>query len=379
MNVHEIILHLSLIEGVGPGTIELLIKNKPWDLDLENIYDMRAYDVVRFFGLALGKAELICKGLVDRKLVESELELINKYHINWMTIYHEKYPHLLRNIHMPPSVLYWQGTMPHDHDICMAVIGSRAMNHYGAAAIESFVPVLVQAGLVIVSGGARGADSAAHTMTLQHSGKTIAVLGSGLLRPYPTSHKRLFERMVATGGALISAFPLLMEPMPGNFPARNRIIAGLSRGCLVVQAAQKSGTHITAAYALEQGRELFAIPGPIHDQLSAGCHSLIKQGATLVTHPTDILIQLGLMDEHNKVEKCGSDESEQRSIIAQPETTFKAEGHAATILRNCCKPCSLDELAESTGLTLSELYTQLFELELAGHVAQQANGLWQRC
>src|SRR5204862_6910763 len=124
-------------------------------------------------------------------------------------------------------------------------------------------------------------------------GKTIVVLGSGLLRPTLSSHRELFKRVIASGGLVVSSFPLLMDAKPGNFPARNRIIAGLSHGCLVVQAAQKSGALITAHYALEQGREVFAIPGSLDDPLSAGCHALIQQGAKLVTCPADIITEIG--------------------------------------------------------------------------------------
>lgn len=375
MSSNEVVLHLSLIDGVGPGTIESLVKNKPWDLDLHDVYQMSISDIVRIFKIPYGKAELIYQGLIDHDCVTKELELINRYQINWMTMYDDRYPHLLRNIHMPPSVLYWQGTLPDDSRICMAVIGSRKMNHYGARAIEQFVPALVAAGFVIVSGGAVGADSAAHGVTLNHAGTTVAVLGSGLLRPYPSSNKRLFADIVSSGGAIVSPFPLCMEPTAGNFPARNRIIAGLSRGCLVVQANLKSGTHITAHYALEQGRELFAIPGPIDDELSSGCHSLIKQGATLVTKPADIFEQFGLLEQ--QIQQSIPQEAQQ---VASPDmSSFKAEGPAATVLRACVKASSIDELAEVTGLMLSDMYSLLFELELAGLVAQQANGLWQRC
>ena len=223
MTSNEIILHLSLIDGVGPGTIETVIKNKPWDLDLHDLYDMRIHDIARLFALPYGKAELIVQGLADHTSIDQELELITHHHINWMTLYHDQYPHLLRNIYLPPAILYWQGTMPTDDQVCLAVIGSRKMNYYGTAAIESFVPALVQAGIVIVSGGAIGADSAAHSTALAHAGKTVAVLGSGLLQMYPSSNKRLFANIVESGGAVVSIFPLMMQGSAGNFPARNRI------------------------------------------------------------------------------------------------------------------------------------------------------------
>lgn len=174
---------------------------------------------------------------------------------------------------------------------------------------------------------------------------------------------------------------MTMQAMAGNFPARNRIIAGLSRGCLVVQASRQSGTRITAQYALEQGRELFAIPGSIEDELSAGCHALIQEGAKLVTSVHDILEEFG----YEPVKKLQIENAEEQMCIVLPDknsqetNSFKAEGPEAIILRCCSKTCSLDDLAESTGLLMGDLYAKLFELELAGSITQLANGMWQRC
>ena len=150
--------------------------------------------------------------------------------------------------------------MPQEHDACIAVVGSRSGTAYGKRAIQALIPPLVAQQWHIVSGGAMGIDAFAHQATLQAGGTTIAVLGSGLLQWYPAEHRRLFTEILEKNGTLLSAFPMNMEPLQGNFPARNRIIAGLSRACVVVQAAQKSGASITAKFALEQGREVFAVP-----------------------------------------------------------------------------------------------------------------------
>ena len=380
---NKIILHLSLIEGVGPSTIETMIARKPWDLDLHDLYQMSASELVRLFSLSFAKAQAVVEGLSDKTALERELDLIDMHNINWMTLYNDQYPALLKNIHMPPIVLYWQGSVPSDGNQSLSIIGSRKINYYGISVIESFVPTLVSQGWTIVSGGAIGADTIAHRVTVDSGGRTVVVMGSGLLNPYPASNRRLFADILDTGGTLLSAFPLTFAPLTGNFPARNRIIAGLSRGCLVVQASAQSGTRITAHYAMEQGRELFAVPGPIDDELSIGCHSLIQEGAKLVTSVSDILVEFG--HEIEQPVQLLTIEKEANSVKILPETSktikkpsFKADGPGATILRCCSQPCSLDDLANQTGLSMSDLYAQLFELELSGAIRQQANGMWQR-
>jgi DNA processing protein len=378
---NEIILHLSLIEGVGPSTIHDIVTHKPWDIDLQDLYQMSVSDLMRLLHLTLTKAELVFQGLADQAMLQHELDIIQMHAVNWMTVFHQEYPELLKHINAPPTIIYWQGAAPHVCDKNIAVIGSRKINYYGISAIETFVPQLVALGWTIVSGGAVGADAAAHKMAVDTGGRTIAVLGSGLLNPYPKSNARLFAEIIDSGGTLLSPFPVTMAAMAGNFPARNRIIAGLSRGCLVVQASRQSGTRITAQYALEQGRELFAIPGSIEDELSAGCHALIQEGAKLVTSVKDILDEFGI-ETGNKLQS--ENINKQMSIISfdkKPTAVlgFKADGPEAIILRCCSKPCSLDDLAESTGLLMSDLYARLFELELAGTITQLTNGMWQRC
>ena len=206
-----------------------------------------------------------------------------------------------------------------------------------------------------MSGGARGADTMAHQKTLDHGGKTVAVLGSGLMRPYPPENDNLFSAIIEQGGALVSIFPLLMEPLAEHFPARNRVIAGLSRGCLVIQAAAKSGTKITAEYCLNQGREVFAVPGPINDPLSAGCHDLIGQGAKLVSNAADILAEFGYelpaTVPIEPQEKPGK--KAQKPYVPAFQTSIILEDPLeAAIVAACIKPCSVDELLEATGISL---------------------------
>lgn len=369
MTDSAIILHLSLSEGISDSTIIHMIKNmEANDIALLSLYTMSDDEIMRYCKISAPKAQAVRLGLAEKGAFERELQLLEKHPVSYITVVDENYPHYLKEIHCPPAVLYFQGKPFSPQERCVAVIGSRHANYYGLSAIAKLVPPLVEAGWTIVSGGAIGADSKAHAVTLECKGRTIAVLGSGLLKPYPPSNKKLFEKIISEGGTVCSPFPLMFESFPANFPARNRIIAGLSRGCLVAQAAAKSGTHITAQFALEQGRDLFAVPGLIDDPLSAGCHSLIQQGAKLVHCAADILMEL-----------------EPSGQLALPlgdqksEKTIYAEGPDALILQICASPCTIDELVQKTGIAAQDLYSKLFMLELEGKVRREINGSWERC
>lgn len=314
------------------------------------------------------KAEFIVDGLADKLMLARELELIDKNNINWITFLNVTYPALLKGIAVPPAVLYWQGASLQDDTYNIAVIGARAATAYGQQAIQHIVPTLVDCGWTIVSGGAIGADTMAHRTTLDAGGKTIAVLGSGLLMPYPNSNKRLFQEIIECGGSVVSTFPLTMGALPGNFPARNRIISGLSKGCVVIQAAAKSGAIITAMYALEQGRDVFAIPGPFYDPLSAGCHWLLQQGAKLVCKPEDILQEFGRID-------ASILEKSPQQVSFKPVKQVVEEN---PIIKACREPISLEEISQATGFALSELHLKLFELQIEGKVQQNFAGLWEK-
>lgn len=372
MNNDEIILHLSLIDGVGPSTVLQLVKSKPWDMDLTDLYDMNQVEMMKIFQLSSNKAQAIVSGLSDRSQIDRELELIEQCQVQWTTMFNDQYPEMLKHVHLPPPILYWRGMLRTDCTQNVAVVGSRNVNYYGVSVIESIVPGLVGAGWSVVSGGAIGADAVAHKVAINSGGYTIAVLGSGLLNPYPATNKRLFSDVLDKQGALLSIFPMATAAAAGNFPVRNRIIAGLSVGCLVVQAAQKSGALITARYALDSGREVFAVPGAIDDDLSTGCHDLIRQGAKLVSSVGDILEEFGPTAHSVEREKQLS----LGDVAKNQESSFQAEGPQATVMRCCSKPCCVDELAEQTGMAMHELYALLFELELSGSIHQQVNGMW---
>lgn len=366
----EIILHLSLISHIGPATIQLLVHQLPAQFNLSDLYQFTALDFTYHYRLSAKTIGILINGLADKALIENELSLIEKNNIQWVTYYDAGYPALLKHIVGAPVVLYYQGTSlvaPKS----IAIIGSREADHYAKAVIQDMVPLLVERGYTIISGGARGADTMAHQAALHAKGKTIAILGSGLLKPYPSQNKKLFEQIVLNGGSLVSSFALTTSALPGNFPARNRIIAGMSQGCVVVQAAVQSGARITANYALEQGREVFAVPGAITNRLSAGCHDLIKHGAHLVTNGMDVLKELGdfvSMEPINQINQTSPLNSTMLGGLS-----FLA----SVILNTCVRSCSLEELLEITQVPMTEVMACLFDLQLQGKIAQDGAGLWQ--
>jgi DNA processing protein len=271
------------------------------------------------------------------------------------------YPSLLLETADPPLLLYAQGRLDLLGAPALAVVGSRNPSAQGIDNARAFAEHLSHAGLTIVSGMALGIDGAAHQGALAGRGSTVAVVGTGLDRIYPARHKALAHR-IAKEGLLLSEFDLGMPPLAENFPQRNRIIAGLSRGTLVVEAALPSGSLITARQALEAGRDVFAIPGSIHAPQSRGCHALIKQGAKLVDAADDILGEL------NWTQRLATP----RTMAAEPDgddTVLAALGH---------DPVTLDALLARTGESAATLSVRLLELELDGRVARLPGGLYQR-
>lgn len=280
------------------------------------------------------------------------------------------YPTPLLDIEDPPLMLYLLGSQVHQAPatprINIAIVGSRNPTPQGEVNAREFAQSFAQVGLCVVSGLALGIDGAAHDGALLGGGQTIAVVGTGLDRVYPKKHLALAHR-IAQQGMLMSEFPLGTPPLTANFPKRNRIISGLSRGTLVVEAALKSGSLITARMAVEQGKEVFAIPGSIHSPQSRGCHALIKQGAKLVELARDVLEELHLSPGNGRAAvPC----SEDNGPTADPDNALlTALGH---------DPASLDALQARTGLPTPTLQAQLLELELEGQIARLPGGLFQR-
>ncbi|HZW59095.1 MAG TPA: DNA-processing protein DprA [Woeseiaceae bacterium] len=282
----------------------------------------------------------------------------------------EDYPELLRQTRDYPAVLFVKGNLGALHLPSLAMVGSRNPTRGGIQNAFEFARHLGAAGFCIVSGLAQGIDSAAHRGALRAAAQTIAVLGHGIDRVYPAGNRELAHQ-VAAGGALVSEYPLGSPPRRENFPQRNRLISGLSLGTLVVEAAWRSGSLITARLASEQGREVFAIPGSIHNPLARGCHRLIREGAKLVESAPDILDELaplvGHLMQHN--ESPPADEIDVKQRDADYDLLLDTLGH---------DPASADELAEKCTLTIDQVSSMLLILELEGEVEVLQGGQYSR-
>jgi len=209
--------------------------------------------------------------------------------IQILTIKDKNYPELLKKIYDPPSKLYVSGELKKEEKYPLAIVGTRRISNYGQQTTRLFAEALAEAGITIISGLALGVDGLAHRIALEKKARTIAVLGSGLNIIYPSAHQKLAQEILVSGGAIISEYSPNTSPTKKTFPARNRIVSGLSLGVLVIEAPRKSGALITARTAIEQGREVFVVPGRINDLNSEGCNYLIKMGARLVTNPEEII------------------------------------------------------------------------------------------
>ncbi len=279
-------LALRRIAGVGNVLYRRLIETFKTP---EAVFAAREEALLRVEGISNEAAQGILD-FQDFEWVDRECEEIVKADVSLVSIHDPDYPPLLAAIYDPPPLLYLKGSLEGDrHPI--AVVGSRKTTPYGKRVTERICSELAGYGMTVVSGFARGIDGFAHQAALTAGGRTIAVVGCGVDRIYPSEHKALFEQIVEQG-AVISEFPMGAFPEPHHFPQRNRIISGLSLGCVVVEAALESGSLITARFALEQGREVFAVPGSIFSETSAGTHRLIKSGAKLVQGVDDILEEL---------------------------------------------------------------------------------------
>lgn len=309
--------------------------------------------------------------------VQKALDWCQQQDVELVSIYSDAYPAVLREIPKAPALLYVKGrvsalTLPQ-----LAIVGSRSPSPSGIATARDFAQHLAAGGLAITSGLALGIDQAAHEGAVEAGGATLAVMATGIDQLYPRRNQALAERIVASGGALITEFSIGTAPQAAFFPQRNRIISGLSAGVLVVEAAVKSGSLITARFALQHNREVFAIPGSIHNPLSRGCHALIKEGAVLTESADDIIQhlagylslkwqELGLTLPKAAGAPSGLALMERGELIETP-------CEAAVLAHLDYVPASLDQLTERTGLPVGELLASLLTLELKG-LASSFNG-----
>jgi DNA processing protein len=288
-----------------------------------------------------------------------------------ITLFDDDYPELLKSIHSPPILLYAIGQRESLGLLHFAIVGSRNPTTGGKKLAEDFAAELSRAGLTICSGLALGIDYHSHLGALKANGTTVAVLGNGLNSIYPARHKNIANQIIGNG-LLLTEYPPDTKPHPGNFPRRNRIISGMSSGVLVVEAAKKSGSLITANYALEQGREVFAIPGSIHNPLARGTHSLIRQGAKLVETVDDIIEELAPMASIVLNKLMPNDVDQHQSRKMEPDYKLLLDSMGYDVM-------SVDQLVELSGLTADVVSSMLLILELEGMIESQHGGKYCRC
>lgn len=287
-DVRKRLIHLHHCEGVGWKTIYKLLKI---DSTLTFLYNQSISQLSSILKISNEHVEKILRNL-DKIQIDDQLQSYENHDIKIITIIDKEYPSILKHIYEPPWVLYMKGKTDLLYSRrMMAVVGSRQPTNYGILCTNYFVSELTKKGFTIVSGLAKGIDSQAHVSAIQSNGRTIAVLGSGFSHIYPKEHKALAER-IAKSHLLVTEYPPFTPPKKGHFPARNRIISGLSQAVLVIEAKKRSGSLITAQLALNEGREVFSVPGPIFEENSKGTNQLIQDGAKLVYSINDILEEI---------------------------------------------------------------------------------------
>lgn len=339
---------INSIDGIGPNQFQELIERFG-----------SAEKIMESGELKLEPGQLD----LARKKADNDLNWIQKNKIQVYLVADDSYPSLLKNLHCPPPILFVRGKLSNSDKPAIALVGSRNPTYYGRRVAKILAEELVMAGFITVSGLARGIDSVVHEETILKNGKTWAVMGCGIAHVYPPENEGLAQE-IENSGAVISEFPLNMRPFPGNFPRRNRIIAGLTMGTVVIEGHRKSGALITARIATEEGREVFAVPGPISSDLSAGPHFLIQSGAKLVESVDDILEEFNLLSSS----KSTDNENSKQAASKLCEDAQKILGHLQSI------PIAKDELARLMNKPPAEISSQLLDLELKGLIQSLPGG-----
>ncbi|UCF73093.1 MAG: DNA-processing protein DprA [Deltaproteobacteria bacterium] len=356
-------LALKMIPNLGNTTYKRLLDRFG---DPANVFAAKLNDLIEVEGVRVETARRIVSKAWEGN-PEDELVGLQKSGAKLITISDSSYPKELREIHDPPPLLYLKGSdIPHSRTM-VSVVGSRNPSHYGLKITEEICQGLAIRNIAVVSGMARGIDSAAHWGCLRGHGFTVAVLGSGIDIIYPESNSKLFNNIVEKG-TVITEFPLGTPPEAKNFPIRNRIISGLSKGVVVVEASKRSGSLITASLALEQGREVLAVPGSIESFKSTGTHLLIKQGAKLVENADDILEELGLNYPYSQ-EITGSKKMALPPLEEDEKTIYDTLGDY---------PIHIDQIVRYSKMDASRVAGLLTGLELKGVIKQLPGKMFVR-
>lgn len=340
----------NCVPGIGPARLSTLLEHFG---TLQAAWEADAYTLSEA-GLDRRSTESVVETRRELSLekVLTELDRLDVQVLTWLD---ETYPRLLLEIDAPPPVLYVRGSLTEDDEWALAVVGTRGATRYGKEVTRTFAGELAAAGVTIVSGLALGIDRLAHEVALDAGGRTIAVLGSGVDRLYPARNRKLAVQAM-DNGAVVSDYPLGTPPEASNFPPRNRIISGLSLGTLVVEAGKKSGALITSNFAVEHGREVFAVPGSIFNPKSVGTNRLIRDGAMPVLEPDDIVRALNL--------ERAMPQRQARETL--PETDNEIEAAVLEALSH--EPTHIDQIGDETGLTAATISSTLAMMELKGLV-----------
>ena len=352
---------LNLISGIGPRLTQVLLSRFE---TAENIFAASGQELLQVPGIG-GKLSAEITMMKNSPLALKEIEACRKEGIDIITITGDRYPSILKEIPDPPTLLYSKGDIkPHDQ-IAISIVGSRHCSYYGLKMAEQIAYGLAIRGVTIVSGLARGIDSAAHRGALKAGGRTLAVLATGLNNLYPPENKGLAEEIIHHG-ALLTEAPLNRPTRPGCFPQRNRIISGLSVGVIVIEATQTSGSLHTARHAQEQGREIFALPGQVDRRESEGCHALLRDGATLIRGAHDVLEELGPLMEPVKNAK--------NQTINSPRELNLSEQEMAIL--NMCNstPKAIDEIVSLSKIEISRVLATLTILEMKQFIQRLPGG-----
>lgn len=354
MTQNAYLVALQLIDGLGPGRIKMLLDfyqtpQAVWESPQEELLEFKL-------------PQQIVKNIENTRQEtnpQTEFQRIIDQGIQVVSIHDPEYPSSLKEIYHPPVVLYIVGKLP-SVELAIGVVGTRKISGYGKAVTHSLTAGLVEKGFCIISGLARGVDTVAHQTAIEYKGKTVAVLGGGLNQIFPAENIQLAKKIAHEHGAVISEYHPDAPSLPGNFPARNRIIAGLSQAVLVTEATKDSGSLITAKVALDQGKIVYAVPGPITTLQSEGPHELIRDGATLVRRIEDILPDFGHIGENKPNRSIESLSTLEYQIITQ---LAKEKAH-------------LDELTRLLGQPSAKIASSLLKLEIAGFIFNEGNGVF---
>ena len=365
MTPREALVALNMLPHIGPVRVRRLMDHLG---SPEAILTSSISQLIEVQGIGNETARLI-REWEESVDLSKELQDVKERGLHIITQYDASYPDVLRNSYDPPLVLYVWGEVKEMDTHALAIVGSRKTSHYGTQTARQFAFQLAGSGLTIVSGLARGIDTHAHEGAIAAKGRTIAVIGSGLGQIYPPENMPLAEKIAHGHGAVVSEFPLNTPPSKKTFPMRNRIVAAWSKAVLVVECPEWSGARITANLAGDLGKTIYAVPGPIDRPTSAGCHALIREGATLVTKGVDILDDLSMLPLQDTI----STKSETHPALAN------LDGHELLIFESLkSEGTRIDEILSLTKLPLPQVNATLLKLEIQGVVKQLSGGRFAR-